>query len=245
MPHTPETADLSDLLACVYDAALDPGLWPSAIEQATQFLRCMAGVLGSFDIMQRGFGWRAMWGYQPKYMETFDYYQSINPLLRPSFRLKVGEVGAIADAISRAEFHAGRVYREWARPQGIVDALQTTLERTPLAIAVLGFSRHRRHGLVDDRLRRRLSLIAPHFRRAVLIGKVIDLARIEAATFANVIDGLASAVFLIDAGGRLLHANTSGEAMLAKGDLFQIDDGVLAAPHPAVQRSLSGSFAAA
>ena len=35
--------------------------------------------------------------------------------------------------------------------------------------------RHERDGLVNDETRRRMHLIVPHMRRAVLIGRVIDL----------------------------------------------------------------------
>lgn len=240
-----DAAELSALLGTVYDASLDATLWPSAIEQACGFLRCMAGAIGAYDILQQEAGVRAMWGYKPQFVETFDYYATINPLLRPSFRLKIGEVGSITDAMSYAEFHKERVYLEWAKPQGIVDVLQTTLEKKPLALAVLGFSRNKDQGLVDKRLRHRLALVAPHFRRAVLIGKVIDLSRIEAKAFSDTIDGLAAAVFLVDVEGRLLHANANGEAMLAAGDPFRATEGILTATSPKVHRSLTASFAVA
>ena len=240
-----DVAELSALLGTVYDASLDATLWPSAIEQACRFLKCMGGAIGAYDLLQKGANVRVMWGYEPKFVETFDYYVSINPLLRHSFRMKVGEIGTITDAMPHAAFRKERAYLEWSKPQGIVDLTQTTLEKTPLAVAVLGFSRHKSQGLVDKRLRQRMALIVPHFRRAVLIGKVIDLARIEATAFSDTIDGLAAAVFLVDAGGRLLHANTRGEAMLRAGDPFRAAEGVLTATNPKVHRSLSASFAVA
>ena len=240
-----DVTELSALLGTVYDASLDATLWPSAIERACRFLQCMAGAIGAYDVLQKGANVQVMWGYEPKFVETFDYYVSINPLLRHSFRLKIGEIGSITDAMPHAQFRKERVYLEWAKPQGIVDVLQTTLEKTPLALAVLGFSRHKSQGLVDKQLRQRMALITPHFRRAVLIGKVIDLARIEAQAFSDTIDGLSAAVFLVDADGRLLHANASGEAMLAAGDPFRASEGILTATSPKVHRSLAASFAVA
>jgi DNA-binding CsgD family transcriptional regulator len=240
-----DVTELSALLGTVYDASLDATLWPSAIERAYGFLKCMGGMIGAYDLLQKNTNVRALWGYEPEFMETFDYYVSINPLLRHSFRMKVGEIGSITDAMTHAEFRANRVYLEWAKPQGIVDVIQTTLEKAPLALAVLGLSRHKRRGLVDERLRQRMALITPHFRRAVLIGKVIDLARIEAAAFSDAIDGLAAAVFLVDASGRLLHANTSGEAMLVARDPFSTIEGILTATNQKIHRSLSDSFAVA
>ena len=42
-----------------------------------------------------------------------------------------------------------------------------------------------------------MGLVAPHVRRAIRIGKVIDLAKVEAVAFADVLDRLAAAVFLV------------------------------------------------
>jgi DNA-binding CsgD family transcriptional regulator len=49
----------------------------------------------------------------------------------------------------------------------------------------------------------------------VLISKIIDLHKIEAAALADTLDGLAAAMFLVEANGRIVHANASGHALLA------------------------------
>jgi PAS domain-containing protein len=239
-----DLAILSGLLSTVYDASLDGALWPLALERAAGFLNCMGGMIGAYDLLQRNAGVRAWWGYEPKYLETFDYYMEINPALRPSFRFKVGEVGTMLDVVGE-EFYQHRVYTEWAKPQGIIDVVQSTIEKTPMAVAALAFSRHESKGIVDSETRRHMELIVPHFRRALLIGKVIDLAKVEAAAFADTVDGLAAAVFLVDSTGRLIRANARAEGMLADGDLFRITDGVLTATSAKAQRSLAATFAAA
>ena len=56
--------------------------------------------------------------------------------------------------------------------------------------------------------------IVPHIRRAVLIGRAIERKTAEAATLADTLDGLSAGMFLVDASGRIVHANASGHAML-------------------------------
>ena len=85
-----EASEISALLGTVYDASLDSALWPLALERAAHFLRCKGGMIGAYDVLQKGSDVRAVWGYEPEFLETFDYYVSINPLLRRSFRMKVG-----------------------------------------------------------------------------------------------------------------------------------------------------------
>ncbi len=240
-----EVGELSALLGVVYDAALDATLWPQTIERACGYLNCMSGMIGAYDVLQRNTNLRASWGYEQKYLDTFDYYSSINPVLRRSFAYKIGQVGTISDEMPLAEFRKHRVYLEWAGPQGILDVIQANLERTPTALAVIGISRHDSQGQFDETARRRMATIAPHFRRALLIGKAIDLAHIEAATFSNVIDGLSAAVFLVDADGRLKHANARGTDMLAAADPFSTANGILEAASSTARRKLAASFAAA
>ena len=54
-------------------------------------------------------------------------------------------------------------------------------------------------------MKRRVRLLFPHIRRAVLIGHAIDLKTAEAAQFATVLDGLRAGLFLLDESGRIVH----------------------------------------
>ncbi len=82
-------------------------------------------------------------------------------------------------------------------------------------MSFLALFRHEREGLADDEAHRRMRLIAPHLRRAVLIGKVVDLQKVEGASFAETLDGLGAGMFLVDEAGRIVHANAAGHVMLA------------------------------
>src|SRR4029434_4613392 len=88
--------------------------------------------------------------------------------------------------------------------------------------------RRERHVPADAGARRRMLLLAPHFRRAVNIGKIIDLKRVEAAALADTLDGLAAGMFLVDSGGSIVHANAAGNAALAEETVAQRAAGKLA-----------------
>jgi DNA-binding CsgD family transcriptional regulator len=90
-----------------------------------------------------------------------------------------------------------------------------------------------------------MRLITPHIRRAVLIGKVIDLGQTKAQTFHEVLDGLSAGMFLVDARGRVVHANAAGRDILASADFLRSLGGRLVARDPAADRALRGVFAAA
>jgi hypothetical protein len=52
---------------------------------------------------------------------------------------------------------------------------------------VFGVFRKKEHGIVDDDTRWRVRQVAPHIRRAVLIGRAIERKTAEAATFADTV----------------------------------------------------------
>jgi DNA-binding CsgD family transcriptional regulator/PAS domain-containing protein len=166
----------------------------------------------------------------------------------PTLRTQTGEVVSLATF--RGEFDYAAVlasdfYRDWAAPQGQIDGIQATLERTGSGLALLAAARHRDQGVAGPTEFRRMRLIAPHFRRAFLIGKAIDLHKVEAAAFAETISGLATAVFLLNAGGGLVHANKSAEAMLRAEDPVRVSRGLLLAFDGRAHKALTRAFAAA
>ncbi len=163
----------------------------------------------------------------------------------PRFFSDVDEPLATADLVPYEEFLRTRFYREWARPQDLVDFVSINLERTATKAATFGVFRHARDGLVDEAARHRMRLLAPHLRRAVLISKVIDFKQDEAGLLARTLDGLRAAVILVDAGGRIVHANTAGRALLLEGHVVRSVNGSLAAPDHQAHARLRGVFLAA
>jgi DNA-binding CsgD family transcriptional regulator len=110
---------------------------------------------------------------------------------------------------------------------------------------MFGVFRSERDGIVDDETRHRMRLIVPHIRRAVLIGRMFDLKAAEAATFADTLDGLSVGMCLVDAGGRIVHANAAGYAIISAGDILRSVSGRLVARDAEVDKTLREIFAAA
>jgi DNA-binding CsgD family transcriptional regulator len=157
----------------------------------------------------------------------------------------VGEVVSIGDILSHAEFRDSLFYKEWAKPQGWIDAASAVLEKSTTSYAAFSVIRHERDGLVDDDVRARMRLLVPHVRRAVLIGNVIELHKAEASTLADTLDGLTAGMFLVDRTGRIVHANESGHAMVGQAVFVRAVRGRLVASDPQANQLLQDIFAAA
>src|SRR5262249_5335725 len=75
-------------------------------------------------------------------------------------------------------------------------------------------------------------------RRAVQIGKVIDLKEIKAATLAEALDGIAAGMWLLDANARIVHTNAAGQAMLLEGAAIHASNGKLMLRDLSAERAL-------
>lgn len=231
---------ISALIGDVYDAALDPALWPSVLQKICAFVPGSASNIFSQDAIKKAANRYFMWGIDPYYDSLYvEKYAALNPLFPSVLFFPVGDVYEQTDIMPVAELQESRLYNEWMQPQGYIDFIGSTVDKSATSAAFLVLIRHQRDGWVDDQTRQRMRLIAPHVRRAILIAKVIDLNKVEAAVLASALDGLAAGMVLVDAGGRIVHANASALDMIAEGGVIHAAHGRLATKDPKTNRALS------
>jgi DNA-binding CsgD family transcriptional regulator len=241
-----EAEQLSALIGVIYDAALDPTLWPKVLPKSAQFVGGRAAALFYKDAASKSGDVAYYCGIDPHYRQLyFDKYIKLDPLTIGHFFAEVEQPVAIADIMPYDEFLETRFYKEWVRPQQVVDFVSAVLEKSATGAALFGVFRHERYGRVDDETRRRMRLIIPHIRRAALIGRVIDLKTAEADSFADTVDGISAGMFLVDANARIVHANASGHAMLAEGSLLRVVSGKLVPNDASAEQGLNEVYAMA
>lgn len=242
-----EAEAVSDLVADFYDASLDPALWPRALVKARVFVGGVAAAIFIKNAADKSGGVFFDDGsMDAKYVRLyFEKYVKFDPVTTRHFFAALEEPFATADIMDYGEFLETRFFREWAKPQRLVDFVGTVLDKSAISVTMFGIFRHERDGVADEQTRRRMRLLAPHVRRSILIGKIIDLKSAEAAAFADTLDGLAAGMFLVDAEARIVHANASGLAMLASTDFLRETGGRLGAADAATDDSLRDIFHAA
>jgi DNA-binding CsgD family transcriptional regulator len=234
------TRKLSDLVEEIYDAALEPALWNDVVVGINDFIGSRGCGLVSKDLMSHCGRTLYYHGVDPHYIKLYsESYSRFDPLVSlPAF----GQVVGIPDLIDYDEYRRGPFYQEWLRPQRCVDVANALLEKPDSKCAVLlavlpGAS------MLDDEMRRRIALVAPHAHRALAINRTIDSIQSKTATFAETLDGLGAGIFLVDAGCRIVHANTAGHDMLNEGDFLRSIDGQLVVRDLVSSQSLREIFA--
>jgi DNA-binding CsgD family transcriptional regulator len=220
----------SALVADVYDAALDPPSWRKVLKDICGFVR--GGPSASLfwqDAVKRVGKTYYVWGGDPQYNQLYwDKYVGLNPFTAAAGNFPVGEVCSAADILPLPQFFETPFYKEWMTPQGWGDVLSANLDKSATSRAVFSVARHARDGLVDDEMRHRMRLLVPHVRRSAMIGKLVNLSRVEAAALADTLDGLQAGMFLVDRAGRLMHTNAAGRAMLDEGNVLHANGKLVA-----------------
>ena len=213
----------SSLVGQIYDAAVDPAQRGAALEQVAGFVGGSAATILSRDAARLSIEIHQHYGTDSRFRELYrDRYVELDPLLDRHLDLPVEQTMGVADVMPYSESVATSFYREWVEPQGAVDLATVTLERSNARTTILQVMRGRSRGTVDDAMRERMRLIAPHIQRSRVMGRHIRARSHTVADLAEVLDCLSTAICLFDAEGRVVHANAACRKMLADGDLFAI-----------------------
>jgi DNA-binding CsgD family transcriptional regulator/PAS domain-containing protein len=230
---------LSWLIGEIYDAALDATLWGAVLDHAARFVGGSSAALFSRDATARGGQVHFEAGTDPYYRQLYiDKYVKLDPAAAGACVVAIDQPVAVADLMPYQAFLQTQFYREWAQPQGLVDFVAAVLDRSASQALIFGVFRHERDGVVDDDTRQRMALVAPHVRRAMLAGRLIDLKTAEAAMFAETLDGLSNGICLVDAEGRIVHANAACRAIIEPGDVLSVNSGRITARDAKIDRAL-------
>jgi DNA-binding CsgD family transcriptional regulator len=233
------TSRLPALIEGIYDAALEPARWNDVVVGINDFVGAQGcGLITKSSTSQFG-QTHYHHGVDPDFIRLYGaHYSRLGPLttLPP-----IGQVVSIPDLMHYDEYRRGPFYQEWLRPQGCVDVTNIVLEKSsPDCADVLSFLSGPR--MADEAMRRRIAAVAPHARRALLINKTIEARESETARFTDTLNGLSAAVFFLDAGCRIVHANSAGHDVLYAGDVLRSLDGQLVARDGRVNQALQEMF---
>jgi DNA-binding CsgD family transcriptional regulator len=236
---------LPTLIGDIYDAVIDPTQRNEVLDKIAAFTGGHSGGLLSKHSLSKSDVLYCYVGADPNSLQVYsESYPKLDPTAdSPCFGVE--QVVSATDLVPYEEFRRGRFYREWARPHGWVDVASAVIEKSATSCTFLSVVRHEANGLVDDEMRRRMALVIPHVRRALLIGQTIHRKQTEAVCFSDVLDGLSSGMILVDASGRIVHTNNAGHAILDASDFLRSVCGRLVASDLAINAALREILVAA
>lgn len=212
---------LSELIGLIYQCALEPELWPKAMQEICDELAFRTGVISVLNLPSGEPILAASTGFEEPWLDRVFYYASELvdlwggdavirklPLDEPAVLSAVNPT-AIAEDSPHPFHHA------FNRPQGFVDALAIGLMRDDSSIGSIGFNRHADAGLIGPCEVETMRLLLPHLQRSATISRVLDARSIAVRQFSAVLDGLAVPVAVVSADLNLRYSNPALNAVLS------------------------------
>lgn len=214
----------NDLVEALYRSSVDASAWDDFL---SMFSARMGGVWTGIHAHDHrsninvGFIARH---WDPDFVESYKLeYAGINPWNDAVRRSRVGIAQTSESLLDPRELRKSRFYNEWIRPQeDIGTGAGITIHRDHAAfIRMSGNIRSRDQEKLQANLVEVLDLLAPHLKRAFVIARHLVGQRL-AAEMQIALDGVTTAVLLVDVRGHLRHANRRADVLRERG-CFNLD----------------------
>ena len=222
----PVRVSFEELVATIYEAALDTSRWPDALRQIEQLSCAFTGHL----FVGRGehsqvFAKQVGFPNSAFAMSYRQRYAQLDPMPRFALSQPPGQLVTDEDVLPKRTFLNSEFYYDWIRPQGVYSCLYTNVFRNGGHIANLCLARNRgarQFGSKDAVL---ISQIVPHIRRAVEIHFRLSDTVAQRDALGQALDHGGQEAILADKAGKVVFASPGAEARLS------MRDGLADGPH--------------
>ena len=229
----------TEFLGEVYEAAIQPGLWTRVLDRIAGLMDGASANL-TFQDQITGAGRVITFGTDPGLFDSyFGYFATRNPLLRIRDYPLALRVMTDEDKLPRDELLRGEYYNDFLRR---IDAHSIMIFRLAIEnnnTTVLNVVRPLGREPFRTPDVERAKRLLPHLVRAFRVSARLSNMEERLGGLEEFVDRSASAVFVVDGAGRVLHANRKGEALIAARRGFALRKGILEAVNPHDSRRLA------
>jgi GAF domain-containing protein len=218
-----------DLVAAIYDAALDVRLWPDVLNRIGDAVGGPEVIFGVYD-PATGLSNLLAPRIDPALVSSLLDWAPRNPLLPLGSGQAPGKVFTVGDFITRDEFTGTDFYNEWWLPGGYdTEPLTTNLLVDNSATGIFTSHGPLSRPPFDSGRKRLFAALAQHLVRAIALQR-----RLYHLTFASEsalagLDDLQQGFLLVDAQARPVFVNCVGRALLDAHDGLRLEAGSLTA----------------
>lgn len=219
----------------IHAAAIGDVTWSSALEGVCEFVGARAADLNVFNSRTLEY-----LSFHPARVDPFvltyiaDYMSDVsntNPRLGQIYLpMAEGRIIADSDVWTPRELRSIPFFADFLQPWGTYDSLNTWVRRTDNGSPWIALAVHFRKKDCPPQAeeRRRLGILLPHIRRACGVEERVSGALRSTIELKETLDHVREAVLLVDANGRILHANQAGASLLRKEDgMYRMRDETL------------------
>ncbi|MCX7865468.1 MAG: hypothetical protein N2423_10630, partial [Novosphingobium sp.] len=143
--------------------------------------------------------------------------------------------------VNEAEFKDSEFYRDWIAPRGLRDTCTMHLVKRDHLICALTASGSERRELFTDHDRDMFRQLAPHIRRSLMIGDMLDEGNYKLSLYRDILDRISTGVMIVSHNAKLVYANGAAEDILHTGNYLKVRNGQIESAYAAY----AGGFRAA
>ena len=236
MPHAQD-------IALIYDAAVDPSLWPRVLERLVDRV---GGSHGSIALERSGGGGDGVIArMDPAVLQQYLPQCHVSDPLKFSPGTPAGHFLTDRQMAAREDLVASRYFREFLRPVGISSLATAVLWRGAEFKCCINLTRSPQLEEFEARDLKPVRDLAPHLVRAMAVSRQLADASIVSRGAEAALDRLPHGVMLLDRRGAISFVNSEAEAILTARDGLAITSRGIAGARQAETERLAAAIARA
>ena len=217
-----------DLAGMIYDAAIEPSLWPQAAVSAAKAFDAAVVFIGIIDRRNHRV-LRSFWNDDDVARSARARQRGLRSNPAASFAAQTPPLTFAGGLVLARDMGSLDFYNEVLRPRALTEILAVNVHRDETTLTPVMLFRKRKQPLFDESARNAMLCLAPHLNRALRVTLRMQEMEARASALVEMSDRALTALVVTDAFGRIGEANASARAILTEADGLLIRDGLLRA----------------
>lgn len=242
-----DLAQLLELIGAIYDAALDPLLWPRFLELFAQACKSSSTLIFMHDFSNseatvegNAASIAAYAHFDDAFISSFaEHYNTVNVWVKNEDALQPGIPLTGSMLYPNSVLGKTEWYGDWLRPQNLFYALGGIVLREGTLAVKFSSLRSREKGDFGPAQMSLYARLIPHLRRACELHKQLSQVTRMRDAGLHLLDSLAVGIVLLDSSGRAMFANRAARDVVKQADGLLLDaSGKCSASFPGESGSL-------
>ena len=225
------TEELSELLAILYAAPLQPEKWQIFFDYLSRLTKISSGYLMTGDEIH---GYEALAGgglaFNPETVRLYnEYYVRVDPFAAPALRNPRVAVIQGEELVDRHQLLKTELYNDLLESNEMESMTLLSCNSRTDRVDVMPVWRRKQDGPMDTASIALLKTLLPHARTALEIRRELRADSAHGHFAELTLDALSAAAFLVSATGHVLHMNKRGATIIQSADGLRLDGTALTA----------------
>ena len=212
----------ADLVAGIYDAAMDSKRWPDFLSLAASSFRADTGVVWTHDFCNSAANFdntdvnlSSFVGFDTSALESYaEYYSYRNIWAANEDGQPEGTVVTSSMLYPDAILPRTEFYNDWLRPQDLFYSLGSIVQKQDTRAFKMSFLRSESAGTFGVAELSIFNKLMPHLQSAIILHRRLHHLQTLAQAATQALDAIPHGIILVNASGTFLHANIKAKYLM-------------------------------